>query len=140
MILLQRQIPDATNAAELLEYATIMLFWNTAKADGGLDPCEALMRSASIATVRAPPEQRATDLAMAVFGLAGYGASHLRPGFTSARNPTTAFHLPARSGRRRPRLMTRVKSDEVEGRHPEPAEPGFQQSRPMLKPLNACGA
>lgn len=45
IIFLQGQIarPPRT-PEELLEYSTIAFHWNSAIADGGLDPCEALMR------------------------------------------------------------------------------------------------
>jgi hypothetical protein len=68
-----------TTASELLDYATIMLVWNTAVADGGLDPCEALMRTRTHRTRSYLPEQTAVDLAAAVFSLVGYRAeSHVR--------------------------------------------------------------
>jgi hypothetical protein len=63
-----------------------MHFWNTAQADGGLDPCEALMRSRKHRSPSHLPEQTAVDLAMAVFALAGFRATsyerwpHLRDG------------------------------------------------------------
>ncbi len=73
---LQSEMSDVPRTpAELLEYATIMLFWNTAIADGGLDPCEALMRSRAHRHRSHAPEQTAVDLAMAVFALAGYRAT-----------------------------------------------------------------
>jgi hypothetical protein len=68
-----------TTLSELLDYATIMLFWNTATADGGLDPCEALMRTRTHRKRSYLPEQTAVDLAAAVFALAGCRAeSHVR--------------------------------------------------------------
>jgi hypothetical protein len=68
-----------TSLSELLDYATVMLFWNTATADGGLDPCETLMRTRTHRTRSYLPEQTAVDLASAVFALAGCRAeSHVR--------------------------------------------------------------
>lgn len=75
IILLQRQFSSRpTTPEELLEYATIMLHWNTAVADGSLDPCEALMRQRKHRRKSYLPEQVAIDLGAAVFALAGYRA------------------------------------------------------------------
>ena len=65
--------------SELLDYATIMLMWNTAVIDGGLDPCEALMRTRRHRSRSHLPEQTAVDLAAAVFALAGYRADSFVP-------------------------------------------------------------
>ena len=75
IILLQQKFsPRPTTPTELLEYATVMLHWNTAIADGALDPCEALMRTRKHRRKSYLPEQAAVDLGAAVFALAGYRA------------------------------------------------------------------
>jgi hypothetical protein len=80
IMFLQGQIPQPPRTPEeLLEYATIAFHWNSAIADGDLDPCEALMRQRKYRNESYRPEQTAIDLLMAVFSLAGYRAtSHER--------------------------------------------------------------
>jgi hypothetical protein len=115
IILMQRQISRTPRTpAELLEYATITPFWNTAKADGGLDPCEALMRQREHRDESYLPEQTAMDLAMAVFGLAGYRATSFTPWVYIRSDPDDCISS-ARPKRQTPAEFDddEIESDEV---------------------------
>lgn len=83
---------------ELLEYATIAYHWNAAIDDGGLDPCEALMRQRKYRDESYRPEQTAIDLLMAVFSLAGYEATSYEEWVYIRSDPAEIFTSSITSG------------------------------------------